>query len=332
MHERLHYDARAIRVAALVVFFGGAILRHRPTRAITSSDIPTITLSNGVEMPVISSGLWQVTPEEAAAMVPMALRVGFNHIDASCEVYHNQVQVGEALSAVPRDSFFLTSKLDTGPPEGPKKWPAATAYEQATSQLWGCVKSHGVSQLDLVLFHWPNSDCEEMQEEWRALEDFYTAGGARAIGVSNFCPSSLECIMETATVTPMVNQVLYHVGMGNDPLGIKSYCDARGIVLQAYSPLGAGTTDHPRTPELITGELVTSIGEKYGVSGAQVSLRWVVQNGVPVAAESTNEKHLAADLGIFGFTLSDEDMATLNAASSPNSPYPGRSYSFACDA
>jgi diketogulonate reductase-like aldo/keto reductase len=117
------------------------------------------------------------------------------------------------------------------------------------------------------------------------------------------------------------------VGMGPDPGGIKSQMDEMGVVLQAYSPLGAGTTDHPRHPELISGELVRSIGAKHGKSGAQVSLRWIVQNGVAVAAESTNERHLASDLDIFDFELDAEDMAMLDAANSPSGHY-----SFRCDA
>merc|ERR1711990_981265 len=130
--------------------------------------------------------------------------------------------------------------------------------------------------VDLVLVHFPpfTNNCNTMQSQWSAMEEFYKAGKAKAIGVSNYCPSSLECIAQTATVTPQVNQVKFHVGMGTDPIGLKSYCDAHGIHMQAYSPLGNGGT------ELITGDLVKSVGANHNKTGAQVSLRWIHENGV----------------------------------------------------
>ena len=131
--------------------------------------------------------------------------------------------------------------------------------------------------------------------------------------------------MQTAKVKPAVNQVKMHVGMGTDPGGIRAHSAKLGAVVQAYSPLGAGTTGSPRTPELISGELVTSIGAKYGKTGPQVSLRWLVQNGVPVAQESTNAGHLAKNLDIFDWSLSDADMAALDAATQPAGVY-----SFVC--
>ena len=112
-----------------------------------------------------------------------------------------------------------------------------------------------------------------------------------------------------------------HVGMGTDPGGIRAHNAKLGVVVQAYSPLGAGTTGSPRTPELISGELVTSIGAKYGKTGPQVSLRWLVQNGVPVAQESTNREHLAKNLDIFDWSLSDDDMASLDAVTQPAGVY-----------
>ena len=244
----------------------------------------------------------------------------------------NQPALGRLLRDVPRDSYFLTTKIDPSYSDAPAyatlatNFTPATAYYRTIEQAAHNLADLEVERVDLLLVHWSSPDCAVMRETWRAMEQVHALGWASAIGVSNYCPSTLACILETARVVPAVNQVKFHAGNGADPGGVKSFCDARGIVLQAYSPLGAGTTDHPRTPELITGDLVTRIGEKYGVSGAQVSLRWVVQNGVPVAAESTNEEHLAIDLDIFGFELSDVDMATLNAATAPPSAF-GGSYS-----
>ena len=121
--------------------------------------------------------------------------------------------------------------------------------------------------------------------------------------------------------------------MGLDPGGIESYCRARGIQMQAYSPLGAGTSNHPRTPELINGPLVSSVGAKHGKTGAQVSLRWLLERGWAVAASSTNPAHLAADLDVFGWALDGEDVARLDAADEPTAAYSfAAGYSFACNA
>lgn len=265
-----------------------------------------------------------------------------SHFDASCVVYQNEHELGLQLEKVDRASFFLTTKLDP-----PTSWTSDMTYNASVVQIQDCLASHRVTYFDLLLVHYPLASCDANQEAWRAMEWAYGMGLAKAIGVSNWCPSTFECVAQTATVTPHVNQVRYHVGMGPDPGGIKSYCEERGIALQAYSPLGAGTTGHPRTPALISGDLVTSIGRRYRsprsaagakyvlstsetVSGAQVALRWIVQHGVMVAVESTSEAHLWADLGIFDWQLSDEDMATLDAAQAKLFPEHVPPYSFKC--
>ena len=177
-----------------------------------------------------------------------------------------------------------------------------------------------------MLVHFPPTGnvfgpgCASMQEQWRAMEDFYRAGKAKAIGVSNYCPSSLECIMKVANVTPAVNQVQYHIGMGKDPNGIKSYCDKLGTVLQGYSPLGDGTS------VLINGPLVSGIGDAHNKTGAQVSLQWVVKNGVPVSTKSTSATHLTTDLDIFDWDVTAAEKAKLDAATSP-----AGHYSFKCN-
>merc|ERR1712032_400309 len=114
-----------------------------------------------------------------------------------------------------------------------------------------------------------------------------------------------------ATVTPAVNQVKFHIGMGTDPIGLKSYCDSKGVVTQAYSPLGDGSS------ELITGDLVTGIGKAHNMTGAQVSLRWIIESGVPLTTKTTKESHMRQDLGIFGFNLEDAEKSQLDKATSP---------------
>ena len=288
------------------------------THAVACAQIPTTALNNGVLMPDLSLGTWQYDNNTAAATVDLALQLGFNHVDTASN-YRNQVGVGRALARYPRSSYFLTTKV-------PGRADLETAYDHTTYDLYSNLKQLNLTYVDLVLVHYPPVGntvwCGAMQEQWRALEDFYKSGHARAIGVSNYCPSSLKCILATPGTIPAVNQVQYHVGGGVDPLGIKSTCEHYGIILQSYSPLGDGTT------ELITGSLVSAIGKKHGKSGAQVSLRWVYENGVPLSTKSTSRDHLLQDLQIFddpSWPLTPTEKAQLDGATAPV-----YNYSFRC--
>merc|ERR1712118_470308 len=222
---------------------------------------------------------------------------GFTHIDTANN-YHNQKGVGAALKGVPRDSYFLTTKVPDG------------TASQTAKNLQDNLDQLGLEYVDLVLVHFPprSNSCRSMQAQWKAMEDFYQAGKAKAIGVSNYCPSSIECIMETAPVTPAVNQVEYHVGMGVDPIGVKTASAKHGIHLQAYSPLGNGESD------LITGDLVSSIGKSHGESGAQVAMRWIHENGVSLTTKTTKTSYMAEDLDVFNFELASAEKAKLDAA------------------
>lgn len=243
-------------------------------------------------------------------MVAAALHVGFTHIDTAND-YNNQRGVGAALDKVKnRSSYFLTTKV-------PAQISARSAYAKTLADLGDNLDQLGLAFVDLVLVHFPPPGnvlfCAAMQEQWRALEAFYHAGKARSIGVSNYCESSLDCILSNASVVPAVNQIKYHVGMSADPRGIKSYCDEKGIVTQAYSPLGDGTT------ELISGPLVDGIGKAHGKTGAQVSLRWIYRHGVPLSTKSTSATHLGEDLDALSdsWELTDAEMTTLDGATSP---------------
>jgi len=266
-----------------------------------AATVPTHKLNNGVEMPMMSIGTWQYDVSTAEQVVKDALSVGFNHIDTANN-YRNQKGVGAALKGVDRDSYFLTTKIPDG------------TASQTRSYLQQDLDELGLDYVDLMLVHYPprSNSCSAMQEQWAAMEEFYKAGKAKAIGVSNYCPSSIECIMQTATVTPAVNQVQYHVGMGVDPIGVKSASEKHGIHLQAYSPLGNGKSD------LITGDLVTTIGSNYGKTGAQVALRWIQENGVSLTTKTTKTSHMQQDLDVFTFQLSSEDKAKLDAATQPS--------------
>lgn len=266
------------------------------------ADIPVQKLNNGIDMPMISIGTWQYNTSTAEEVVRTAMQVGFNHIDTAND-YNNQEGVGAALKGVDRSSYFLTTKVPPGSASA-----TAKHLQENLDQL-------GLDYVDLVLVHYepinPFGKCKAMQEQWTAMEEFYKAGKAKAIGVSNYCPSSLECIKETMTVTPAVNQVKFHVGMGTDPIGLKSYMDAVGIHMQAYSPLGDGTS------ELITGDLVTGIGSNHGKTGAQVALRWIQENGVSLSTKTTKQSHMEEDLDVFNFELTADEKQTLDDATSP---------------
>ena len=314
-----------VAVAAALIAAPADMLAMNAT-GLAPAPIPSIRLNNGVLMPMVSLGTWQYNSSVAESTVKLGLSQGVTHIDTAF-TYYNQDGVGAALKTVPRSSYFLTTKV----PDCGRMGGCTDQYKNLTDAIAYDLTHLGVDHVDLMLVHWPPQtndgkplDCHAVQEDWRAMEDAYAAGKARAIGVSNFCPNALQCLMRTAKVTPAVNQVMYHIGMGADPGGIKTYCDSLGIRLQAYSPLGDGSL------ELITGKMVGDIGKAHGVSGASVSLRWATQHGVPLSTKSTSAKHLAEDLAIYSFKLSDAEMATLDASPTPKSNFPQGSYSFMC--
>jgi diketogulonate reductase-like aldo/keto reductase len=265
----------------------------------------TVEIAPGVHMPMISLGTWQYNSSLSESVVSLGLKLGFTHIDTAND-YKNQDGVGRALASHARDSYFLTTKV-------PPQMLAPEAYAKTAADLADNMQLLGLGYVDLVLLHFPpmTQSCAAMQEAWRAMEAFLAAKKTRAIGVSNYCPSTLDCLLAKATVVPAVNQVEWHVGMGTDPMALRSYCAARNITIQAYSPLGDGTS------ELISGALVSDIGSRHKKSGAQVSLRWVAQHGVPLSTKATNPKYLAEDLDIFDWALSGAELAELDAATAP---------------
>jgi diketogulonate reductase-like aldo/keto reductase len=278
---------------------------HLPVCPDTNSTdaVKNVKLNNGVEMPLISLGVWQYDSSTAQSAVKLALQTGFNHIDTALD-YNNQDGVGAALKGVDRKTYFLTTKV-------PPVQTSSSAYAETAKDLETDLKLLGLDYVDLMLIHGPAQSCKATQEQWRALEDFYKAGKAKAIGVSNYCASSFKCINETAKVIPTVNQIAYHIGMGPDPQGLKSLGDSLGVVTQAYSPLGDGTS------ELITGKLVSDIGKAHGWSGAQVSMRWILDNGVALTTKTNKQSHMKEDLAIFSDALKDTEKKQLDDAKSP---------------
>ena len=299
----------------------------------------TIILDDGdgfsVEMPRLALGTWQYNATEVDEAVKNAFTAGFTHVDTAND-YNNQVAVGAAIRAY-ADSVdgkvFLTTKIPACTvADADCKATAAGYIAENFDQL-------AMDSIDLLLIHFPPTGgcssaklCDMVRQSWEAMEDSAATGALRAVGVSNYCPSCLSCLDNSAfsddawagranARKPVINQVQLHVGMGADPgtPGIVSTDDARGIATQAYSPLGDGTD------ELITGSLVTTIGAAHNKTGAQVSLQWLNQNGHPVVTKSTSLAHLQQDNDLFDWMLTDEEMAQLSAATSPTG-----AYSFRC--
>jgi diketogulonate reductase-like aldo/keto reductase len=296
--------------------------------AVANAAQPTVKLNNGVEMPAVSLGVWKYNNSYAHDAVASALELGYNAIDTAYD-YANQDGVGNAVKeflargAVTRKDLFITTKIPacgTIPIAGLPTPSKENCKDDSTKLLNQDLAELQMDYVDLMLLHFPPNSCggplykdacTYMKEQWSAMEEFYKAGKARSIGVSNYCQSCFECILAEATVVPQVNQVQYHVGEGPDPIGLKTYADEKGIVMEAYSAMAQGSS------ELISGNLTTSIGQKYAKSGAQVSLKWIVQHGWTLTTKAANPKYQAEDIDLFDFTLSDEDMAALDASVVP---------------
>jgi len=250
----------------------------------------------------------------AEAAVSMALAYGTRHIDTANN-YGNQVGVGKGIknSGVPRNELFITTKV-----------PGALGEEGTVSAHEDNLKQLGQDYVDLLLVHFPcsfeSTGCnkKERQATWRGLERMQKSGKAKAIGVSHYCQQHMEDVLEIATVPIAINQQEWHVGMGPDPEGVRSYCDAHNITFQSFSPL-CGPCGDKLDRELITGDLVTGIGKNHGKTGPQVALKWLVENGSPVIAKTSSQEHLAQNMDLFSWDFTADEMQALNAATSPPS-------------
>ena len=284
--------------------------------------IPTVTLSNGVHMPVLAVGVGGV--HQADVALRTALQLGFNSIDTAHD-YGNFAQVKTALHDVPRQSVFLTTKVPgCGVPTQGLQPPC---YNNTVQLSEASLAALNVQYVDLLLLHFPpllgckkgSSACSKMQQQWKALEHLYRANKTRAIGVSNYCVECVACILETATVVPMVNQMETHLGIPRDNHGLRPFCATHGIVLEAYSPLGHG--------KVLDVPAVHTIAAAKNKSTAQIALRFVLQLGqntttglAPFVTSSSNPLHLQEDLDVVGggWTLSAAEMLTLERVTAPS--------------
>lgn len=247
-----------------------------------------VTLSNGVKMPVLGYGVYQVTKEECERCVLDALEVGYRSIDTA-QSYFNEEEVGSAMkkSGIPREEIFLTSKV----------WVEHYGYEETRKSVEESLRKLQTDYLDLMLLHQPFND---YYGAYRALEDLYEEGKLRAIGVSNFYPDRLVDLASFTRIPPMVNQIETHVL--NQRTEDHEWMDKYHIAHEAWAPFGEGRGG------LFENEVLKQIGKNYGKTTAQVMLRWNIQRGVIVLPKSTHRERMIQNMDVFDFSLTDEDM------------------------
>lgn len=329
---------------ATVAFVRAALTSAAAVRAAaaTAGAPPTVALSNGVKMPMLAAGVYQYNTSTAYMSIVSALTAGFRHVDTALD-YWNQAGVGQAIreSGVPRDQIFVETKVPgcANPAENTTRNPLH-CYEDTKKNLAYDLQQLNMTQVDLVILHFPpfpsfvtrscnswSKGCDMVKSQWKAMEEFYKAGHARAIGVSNYCPSCFECLKGT-DVFPMVNQIMFHVGMGVDPKGFMDFDAAHGVVTQAYSALGNTPWTKHANPDILSGPTTTKVAKAHNVSTVQVALKWIVQQGVPAVTKSATFAHLQEDLDLWSWNLTEDEVTTLNAY---KTKVPFDNPSYACD-
>jgi len=256
------------------------------------TEVPTITLNNGVVIPQLGFGVFQITPDDTRQATLDALEVGYRHIDTA-EMYGNEKQVGEAVAAsgLARSEVFVTSKLNNG----------FHARDAALKAFDGTLDALGFDYLDLFLIHWPLPSVGDFVETWKAMQEISESGRVKAIGVSNFQEAHLQRLFDETSIVPAVNQIEVHPYLVQDSL--RAFGAAHGIVTEAWSPIAKG--------KVLADEVIVSIAEKVDKSPAQVTLRWHIQRGDIVFPKSVTRSRVEENFAIFDFELSDDDMRSI---------------------
>lgn len=259
-----------------------------------------VKLNNGVEMPIISFGVYQIPKEDTKRCVLDAIKSGYRGIDTA-QSYFNESEVGDAIveCGVPREELFITTKV----------WIDHYGYEECKASVEESLRKLKTDYLDLCLLHQPFSD---YYGAYRALEELYAEGKIKAIGVSNFYPDRLTdiCMFERKVI-PAVNQV--EVNPFNAQWSAQENMEKHGVKMEAWAPFGEGRNN------LFSNEVLVSIGKKYNKSSAQVMLRWLIQRGVIVACKSTHIERMQENINVFDFELTEEDMNSIKALDTSNS-------------
>lgn len=262
----------------------------------------TVTLNNGIQMPLLGFGVFQMTaPSECERAVIDAIDVGYRLIDTAAS-YQNETQVGNALkqSGIARNELFVTTKL----------WLQDTHYEGTKAQFERSLNRLQLDYVDLYLIHQPYGD---VHGAWRAMEELYQAGKVRAIGVSNFHPDRLADLMAFNKIIPAVNQI--EVNPFNQQLHAVPWMQSRTIQPEAWAPFAEGRNG------LFQNPLLTAIGEKYGKSVGQVVLRWIYQRGIVSLAKSVRKERMTANINVLDFELNAEEMTRIAAMDTATSAF-----------
>jgi 2,5-diketo-D-gluconate reductase A len=256
--------------------------------------VPTLTLNNGVEIPQLGFGVFQIKPEDTVKATTSALEIGYRHIDTA-QMYGNEREVGLAVreSGIPREDVFVTSKLNNNRLE---RDDILRSFDQTMSAL-------GFGYLDLFLIHWPLPAVADYVARWKVMEEIYAGGRVKAIGVSNFHPNHLRNLLGASDITPAVNQIEVSPFLVQDEL--RAFNADHEIVTEAWSPIARGkVADDP---------VIGRIAERLGRSPAQVTLRWHIQRGDVVFPESVTRSRIEENFAIFDFELEDADMTAISA-------------------
>ncbi|MFI6058184.1 aldo/keto reductase [Streptomyces sp. NPDC051286] len=259
------------------------------------SQVPSLTLNNGVEMPQLGFGVWQVPDDDAAKAVATAIESGYRSIDTAA-IYGNEEGTGKAVAAsgVPREELFVTTKL----------WNVDQGYESTMRAFDASLDKLGLDYVDLYLIHWPVPAKDAYIDTYKAFEKIYTDGRARAIGVSNFLPEHLERLLGETSVVPVINQIELHPQL--QQAESRAFHARHGIATEAWSPLGQGKG-------LLEVPTVVAIARKHGRTPAQAVLRWHLQTGNVVIPKSVTPSRIAENIDVFGFELDADDLAAFAA-------------------
>ena len=257
------------------------------------TNVPTITLANGVQMPAIGLGTSPMGNEETQTTVAAAIAAGYRLIDTA-ENYRNEEGVGRGIrdSGIDRSELFITTKFN-------KEWHSVEGAQQAFANS---AERLGLDYIDLLLIHWPNPGLDRYVEAWKGLIKLLEDGKVRSIGVSNFKTAHIDRLIAETGVAPHVDQIQYNPYIVRE--ADRAYHAEKGIVTETWSPIGRGS-------ELLGDSVITEIAGKHGKTPAQVVLRWHVQQGMIPIPKTSNKQRLAENIDVFGFELTDEEMSRI---------------------
>jgi 2,5-diketo-D-gluconate reductase A len=259
-----------------------------------TTSVPLVTLNNGVPIPQLGFGTFQIPPEATAAATLSALEVGYRHIDTA-QMYRNERGVGQAVreSGLPRSNVFVTSKLSN----------ASHGYRATLEAFERTLDALDLGYLDLFLIHWPMPRHDDYVETWRAMAKLYDSSRVRAVGVSNFQDDHLRRLLQSSRLVPAVNQIEVHPFLTQEPL--RAFNSAHGIATEAWSPIARG--------EVFADATIQAVAQAHGRTAAQVTLRWHLQRGDIIFPKSVNPSRMQENFDVLDFQLSEDEMTSISS-------------------